>query len=201
MSVTDFLPTGTNVDRKDVPVAVNVSAARLTDHRTCRSRSIVRGASVLLVACCAAGCNNMPGPLQPAPEVSESQPDSPADPTAGPAPAVKPKVDTTTPTLALIQASDEALHAGNRPLAITHLQRAIRIAPRNAELWLRLGRAYFADRRLGPARAHAEKCVRLADNNPALVRSAWLLIADIEEANGNTDTAADIRRRHQSMRG
>lgn len=165
--------------------------------RTCMYKRIAVG---LFVACCASGCNYVPGPP---PEVSESEPHSPSTaPERGrPAPATRPKVDTTTPTLALIQASDKALNDGNNPLAITHLQRAIRIAPRNAELWLRLGRAYFADSRFGPARAHAEKCVRLADNNTALVRSAWLLIADIEEANGNNETAAAIRKRHTVMRG
>ncbi|MEC8696244.1 MAG: tetratricopeptide repeat protein, partial [Pseudomonadota bacterium] len=76
--------------------------------------------------------------------------------TANPAPSTPAPNRTASPTktsatFALLSAADEAL-AGKQPeQAILLMERAVRIEPRNFELWIRLSRAHLASGNLAPA--------------------------------------------------
>ena len=85
--------------------------------------------------------------------------------------------------------------------AITYLERAVRIDPRNAELWTELSAAHLADNNLAAANQHVRKAIALAGDDPALSRSAWLQMADIRQAEGNRSEADAIRRRFSAVRG
>ena len=88
-------------------------------------------------------------------------------------------------------------HAG----AIVSLERAIRITPRNSELWTELAAAHLAQDQLAVAIQHARKAIALAGNNSALAQKAWLTLADIREAEGRINEAKSIRRRYSRISG
>ena len=57
----------------------------------------------------------------------------------------------TSATFALLSAADEALVGKQPEQAILLMERAVRIEPRNFELWIRLSRAHLASGNLAPA--------------------------------------------------
>ena len=141
------------------------------------------------------GCASNPTP-PPVTEASQPPPierDAPQEAEAPPA--------TTAATASLLAAADAALAADDEGTAITYLERAVRIAPRDAQLWTRLGQAHLRDGNLGAATQHARKAIALAGANELLTRDAWLLFADIREAEGFAAEARSIRRRYRNVRG
>ena len=116
--------------------------------------------------------------------------------TANPAPSTPAPNRTASPTktsatFALLSAADEAL-AGKQPeQAILLMERAVRIEPRNFELWIRLSRAHLASGNLAPAIQHARKAIALAEissseSSRANQAKAWLQYAKVLDAQGNT---------------
>ncbi len=131
--------------------------------------------------------------------------------TANPAPSTPAPNRTASPTktnatFALLSAADEAL-AGKQPeQAILLMERAVRIEPRNFELWIRLSRAHLASGNLAPAIQHARKAIALAEissseSSRANQAKAWLQYAKVLDAQGNTREAASIRSRYRRQRG
>ncbi|MEC7779964.1 MAG: tetratricopeptide repeat protein [Pseudomonadota bacterium] len=131
--------------------------------------------------------------------------------TANPAPSTPALNRTASPTktsatFALLSAADEAL-AGKQPeQAILLMERAVRIEPRNFELWIRLSRAHLASGNLAPAIQHARKAIALAEissseSSRANQAKAWLQYAKVLDAQGNTREAASIRSRYRRQRG
>ncbi|MEC8756146.1 MAG: tetratricopeptide repeat protein [Pseudomonadota bacterium] len=131
--------------------------------------------------------------------------------TANPAPSTPAPNRTASPTktsatFALLSAADEAL-AGKQPeQAILLMERAVRIQPRNFELWIRLSRAHLASGNLAPAIQHARKAIALAEissseSSRANQAKAWLQYAKVLDAQGNTREAASIRSRYRRQRG
>lgn len=131
--------------------------------------------------------------------------------TANPAPSTPAPNRTASPTktsatFALLSAADEAL-AGKQPeQAILLIERAVRIEPRNFELWIRLSRAHLASGNLAPAIQHARKAIALAEissseSSRANQAKAWLQYAKVLDAQGNTREAASIRSRYRRQRG
>ncbi|MEC8807573.1 MAG: tetratricopeptide repeat protein [Pseudomonadota bacterium] len=131
--------------------------------------------------------------------------------TANPAPSTPAPNRTASPTktsatFALLSAADEAL-AGKQPeQAILLMERAVRIEPRNFELWIRLSRAHLASGNLAPAIQHARKAIALAEISSsesfrANQAKAWLQYAKVLDAQGNTREAASIRSRYRRQRG
>ena len=131
--------------------------------------------------------------------------------TANPAPSTPAPNRTASPTetsatFALLSSADEAL-AGKQPeQAILLMERAVRIEPRNFELWIRLSRAHLASGNLAPAIQHARKAIALAEissseSSRANQAKAWLQYAKVLDAQGNTREAASIRSRYRRQRG
>ena len=131
--------------------------------------------------------------------------------TADPAPSKTAPNRTASPaktsaTFVLSSAADEAL-AGKQPeQAILLMERAVRIEPRNFELWIRLSRAHLASGNLAPAIQHARKAIALAEissseSSRANQAKAWLQYAKVLDAQGNTREAASIRSRYRRQRG
>jgi len=109
--------------------------------------------------------------------------------------------DTSAATVALLAQAQTAMADDAPQTAITYLERAVRIDPRNAQLWIELSSAHLADNNLAAASQHIRKAIALAGNDPVLSRSAWLQMADIREAEGNRSEADAIRRRFAALRG
>jgi tetratricopeptide (TPR) repeat protein len=178
--------------------------------------------TLILVTGCATSSVYRPVTENPAPEVSETQrqpqsalpsaietgggepstldpqQDVPVAPSEATAKALS---DSTSATLALIQQSDRAYAAGNAGEAVAYVERAIRLNPHQADLWLRLAELQLARDNPEAAVQFANKAISLAGQRVDWIRDAWLVIANARTAQGNTATANDIRARWRTYRG
>lgn len=83
--------------------------------------------------------------------------------------------------------------------AVSTLERALRIAPRNAELWHSLAVARLQQRRWDMARNLAAKSNSLAAADRALQARNWRLIANSHQAQGNTSAALQAWQRARDL--
>ncbi|MEE8077443.1 MAG: tetratricopeptide repeat protein [Pseudomonadales bacterium] len=136
----------------------------------------------------AAGCTGVAiDDAEPATESASSTPtESPA---------------TATATLALLQQSERAASGGSLAEAIAYLERAIRIEPRRADLWVQLAQLEIANQQPTAAIQYANKALALAGTRTDWQRDAWLVIADAKAAQGDLEDASRIRERWRSYRG
>jgi len=134
-------------------------------------------------------------PIQREP-VNRSAPAATSGPTAS---AATPR--PTAATASLLAAANSASEQQNFGDAISYLERAVRIEPRNANLWIELSDAHLASGNTTAANQHVRKAIALAGSDPALTRLAWLQLADVREAEGNRSEARAIRRRYSRERG
>jgi tetratricopeptide (TPR) repeat protein len=137
-------------------------------------------------------------PAQPVPPVQAVEPVLPKPQTetppttrtpplpkkVAPAPAASPAV------LALMQEAEENSASGSLDEAAATLERAIRLQPRNAELWHKLAEVRLKQFQPGLAEDLAKKSNILAQDNKALVRQNWALIADARRKKGDAEGAA-----------
>ena len=157
------------------------------------ARSICLAAYLTLAACASAPTPNpAPSAKAPAPAVERRQP-------------APPKTNTDA-TFALLSEADIALDAAQPKRAILLLERAVRIEPRNFELWIRLSRAHLATDNMNAAMQHARKAIALADVAAGVTTAtaqakAWLQYAQVLEYRGQKQEAASIRRRYGQQRG
>jgi Flp pilus assembly protein TadD len=107
----------------------------------------------------------------------------------------------TAATASLLAAAQTASEERNFADAISYLERAVRIEPRNATLWIELSDAHLANGNTNAADQHVRKAIALAGADAALTRLAWLQLADVREAEGNLSEARAIRRRYAGLRG
>ena len=157
------------------------------------ARSICLAAYLTLAACASAPTPNpAPSAKATAPAVERRQP-------------APPKTNTDA-TFALLSEADIALDAAQPKRAILLLERAVRIEPRNFELWIRLSRAHLATDNMNAAMQHARKAIALADlavgvPTATAQAKAWLQYAQVLEYRGQKQEAASIRRRYGQQRG
>jgi Tfp pilus assembly protein PilF len=85
--------------------------------------------------------------------------------------------------------------------AIVLLERAIRIEPREASLWVRLSEVHLSRRDDVTAFQHARKAIALAGSDSNKAAAAWLQLAKVYEAQGKTREARQIRQRYSRARG
>jgi Flp pilus assembly protein TadD len=130
-----------------------------------------------------------PAPVMPPEELRAM---AAARPTlSAPQASAGPAASSQSRELLLRQAEGE-LAANNPSAAIATLERALRLEPRNGELWYRLGEAQL--RRGSPTQAEqaALKAERLATDN-ALRRQSLELVATARLLQGNAEGAAAAR--------
>ena len=107
-----------------------------------------------------------PVPTQPTPQPVPQTP-APAQPLPS-----QPKPQSTV-TLAL---QDET--AGDLPKAIQILERAIRIQPDSAQLWIELARCHLKEGNAAQAEQFARKALLFTGSRYDLEQQAWVVIAD-----------------------
>lgn len=151
-------------------------------------------AAIGLVLCLASACSTNPSP----PPISDASERAPIERQA-PAEVIERSTDSATTTL-LAQAND-ALADDDQGTAIAYLERAIRISPRDAELWILLSSAHLQDENITSAEQHARKAIALSSADPFLHQQAWLQLADVLDAKGENNEARSIRRSHRTARG
>jgi tetratricopeptide (TPR) repeat protein len=95
--------------------------------------------------------------------------------------------------LTLLKQSRQSRASGNLPQAISHIERALRIEPRRADLWLELAGLHLEALNFKNAEQVARKSLSFAQESVAQAKSAWYIIATALEATGDRAQAARIR--------
>ncbi|MGE3773559.1 MAG: tetratricopeptide repeat protein [Gammaproteobacteria bacterium] len=123
----------------------------------------------------------------PIPEAGTSAaPLAPSDAMALPAPA-----PARAPAIAELLAKAERSSAqGQHDAARANLERAVKIAPRDAELWQKLAMLSYAQGDFAQAKSLAERSNSFAPRNSALASRNWTLIGNAELKLGNQSAAA-----------
>jgi hypothetical protein len=150
----------------------------------------------IIVACAAvAGCTApvyepvppppvaRPGPAPPQQPAGQGEvPDVPAPP---PPPVAVPEPIPPPPppasagaTASLLQQSRQQSASGNYALATSSLERALRINPRDPELWCELGRVKLAQGDAAQAQSMARRGLSVAGNAPTARERCEALLAD-----------------------
>ncbi len=155
--------------------------------------SIIAGMVVLLAACATQApaptrAPPPPAPTQTVPSRPAPRPLPPASvPQGVPAPTTPSQPQSRPPsasvTLALQDEAQRAATAGDLPKAIQILERAIRIEPDRAELWLALARAHLKEGDAAQAEQFARKALQFTRDQYDLEQQAWVVIADARAAN------------------
>jgi hypothetical protein len=112
-----------------------------------------------------------PPSTQPAPQPI------PQTPVPGQPEPPQPKPQSTV-TLALQNEAERAATAGDLPKAIQILERAIRIQPDNAQLWIELARCHLKEGNAAQAEQFARKALLFTGSRYDLEQQAWVVIAD-----------------------
>lgn len=158
------------------------------------------GLTALLLAGCVSTSGNVP--VSEAGKTSTPGAAAPAAKTESPrptAPTVAPPRSSGAQTL-LAQANRAI--AEQRPnTAVVLLERAIRIEPREAALWIKLSQVHLSKNETLIAFQHARKAVALAGSDLEKSAAAWLQLAEVYQAQGKTSEANQIRQRYRRGRG
>lgn len=115
-----------------------------------------------------------PETTAPVPLQREVLPPAPPPVLGPPAPEV-PRAPTTA-TGSLLEAVDAAMAAGELDRAAALCERALRLAPRDAALWLKLATIRQRQGRSDEARGFAQRALSLAGSNPQLELQARALL-------------------------
>ena len=130
--------------------------------------AIIAGLSCFLVACSTK-------PITTAPETTEpTTPSSIINPTGG----IDNTVKGNSALGSLLTLAELQENKGNLQGATRLLERAIRISPRNPEIYLRLAELSYRQGKNGQAQSFAEKALSL-NPNQALTQQAELLLENI----------------------
>lgn len=100
----------------------------------------------------------------------------------------------------LHQSADKALATGRLGQAEVLVERALRLEPRNPELWYMMARVKFGQNNPGQTIQFCLKANTLAAGNRALTRRNWLLMAKAYQAMGQGQQAAQARAQAQGSR-
>lgn len=155
-------------------------------------------ATIWLTACAplAYRTDHYPERAQVPESVSVPPPPRPIEPGIPRAAPVKPRVEApskpASPAIAALVREAEAHRAGGQfDHAAATLERAIRIQPRNAELWQQLAAVRLQQGQPGLAEDLAKKSNTLAQGNRTLILKNWALIAEARRLKGDVQGAAD----------
>lgn len=108
---------------------------------------------------------------------------------SSPSGEVKPGPKTTKAVLALIRKARQASKDGKLAKAESHIERALRIEPRNASLWLYMSKLRLYASKLPDAIQLAKKAMALGQSDDKLRMDAWLVIAHAYLAEGKREQA------------
>jgi hypothetical protein len=140
-----------------------------------------------------------------------TNPDSEGPATAVPAPALTSPPPSVAPpaatrqfhlgpaATALVAQAHRQAAGGDQQLAISTIERALRIEPDNPLLWIELGEAHEAAGRFEQAGGMGHKALQLATGDPQAQSASWRLIADSLKARGRNGEAAEAQRRADEL--
>lgn len=100
---------------------------------------------------------------------------------------------------ALVAQAHRQAAGGDPQLAISSIERALRIEPDNPLLWLELGELHEAAGRFEQAGGIGHKALQLATGDPHTQSASWRLIADSLKARNRNGEAAEAQRRADEL--
>jgi len=103
-----------------------------------------------------------------------------------PAPPVPPG---STAVVALLEDAEQQSGSGRLDTAAVSLERALRIEPRNAQVWYRLAQVRMRQGKLDQAEGLATKSMVLAGDDRRLRADNWRLVAHIRQRRGDHEGA------------
>jgi hypothetical protein len=176
---------------------------------------VLRGPALLPLLALALSACTMPQPYRgpsptptvpgqpPVPPTVETQPAPAPPPVEEPQPLPEPVI--REPTLgaasrALVSQAQTQLAAKNFAVAASSIERALRIEPDNALLWIELGKVRQAEGNFVQAENMGRKALSMAMNAPRAQSAAWSLIADSYRARGRNTEAQDAQARADTLR-
>jgi predicted Zn-dependent protease len=116
------------------------------------------------------------------------------------APGRQPDEGGLPPAVAeLVRSAENATMAGEHERAAVQLERAIRIAPRNAVLWQNLAVVRYRQERFAQAESLALKSNSLTADTRLKLQN-WSLIAEARRSAGNQPGASEAQARAQRLR-
>ena len=110
--------------------------------------------------------------------------------------STKPEEPLTAESSLLINA-DDSTKLEDYSKAIVLLERAIRLSPRDPNLWIRLSEGYLKKEEFELAEQYARKAIVLSRQNKEAQRRAWLQLANVFEKTGNTKEAEQLRKTYR----
>jgi len=155
------------------------------------TRWITLSLSAALIAGCAYRGPAAGGPAQHPPSVGAGAARHKAPPAAAGVPA---------PVRALVAEAERASKKGDQGRAAAYLERALRIAPRNAAIWYNLAVVRYRDEKYALAESLAMKSADLAGSDADLKRRDWSLVAAARQMKGDMAGAARARSRAKKYR-
>lgn len=99
-----------------------------------------------------------------------------------------------SPADSLLESAEQALRLDQFNRAEMFLERALRLEPRNGELWHAMGQVKFEQNHQAQAVQFCLKSNSLAGKKPLLVQKNWILIEKAYLQMGETEQAAQARR-------
>lgn len=110
----------------------------------------------------------------------QRQPLPPSGPLILGPPAPSRPAEPATPTASLLTEVDAAIASGELERAAALCERALRITPRDGELWFKLATIRQRQERIDEARGHAQRALSLAGGNAQLERQSRVLLELLE---------------------
>lgn len=104
------------------------------------------------------------------------------------------RVQPTAAAQALIQKAQAARRSGDYTQASSLLERAQRMSPQAAEVYLELALVKAAEGSYAQAEQFAQKAISLSGSDDWFRSQAWQVIADIRDARGDRTGAAEARK-------
>lgn len=95
--------------------------------------------------------------------------------------------------LALLNSANQQSESGQLDIAASKLERAVRIAPKDAQVWHALATIRYQQKKYALAISLAKKSNLLAAKNKGLQRNNWMLIAACYERLGKASSANQAR--------
>ena len=137
-----------------------------------------------------------PPPPMPTQPVPPSLPEEAIIPPESRAPSVPAAPSNDPPAiLALRSEAKASAQSGDLENAVTALERAIRIQPKNAQLWHDLAAIRLKQQQPGLAEDLAMKSNLHAKGDAVLAQSNWAIIADARRLKGDTAGEAEARQK------
>jgi Flp pilus assembly protein TadD len=160
---------------------------------------------LVLLALCAAlalfsGCG--PRPFESPSGQAIEPPGGSATPAPGPPsapPTAQRHFHLGTASAALVTQARTQAAQGEVPLALSTLERALRIEPDNPLLWIELGAVHEGAGHYAQADSMGHKALQLAGGDPRAQASAWRLIAQSLRARDRNPEAAEAETRARGL--